>query len=106
MHKVKSNKDLTPEERVIFVREWDDGKSIKRQAMIRIGNKVYAQWIDMADSKSNEEWTDACARIILACKRSASFFEFFGMDYFDAPKVMQGKAYGLFDYPIRYIKHA
>lgn len=96
-----TNKDLTPLERVVFVRE----KGEVRQASIRIGNKVYAQWIQMSDFKTDIEWTAACARIIQACRQSASFFEAFGFDYFDATSDdLRDRHYKIREYPVKYIK--
>lgn len=95
-----TNRDLTPLERVIFVRE----RGELRQATIRIGTKVYGQWIQMSDFKTDDAWTDACARIIQACRQSASFFETFGVDYFDAPEDVKNKPYTIREYPLKYVK--
>lgn len=97
-----TNKQLTPIERTIYVREMGG----ERMAIIRIGNKTYGMRAVMSEYKNDTEWTAACEQIIKMCRQSASFFETFGIDYFDAPRNIQMSEYALKDYPVKYFMHA
>lgn len=84
---------------------------MERMAIVRLGNKTYGARISQEDFKTDEEWTKACASIISSVRKSASFFEAYGVDFHDVQEKDLDKALKLSreykerDYPVKYLIH-
>lgn len=96
-----TNQELTPDEKVLYIHSMN----IDRIAAIRIGNLVFAMSVHRTDKMTLKQWVDMNDQIINGCIKSISFYETFGVDYFDATDEMKKTNFELKKYPIKYIYH-
>lgn len=75
---MKINKELTPEERVIYVYE----KEGQEMALARIGEKTFiAEIVRIEGVLTDEEWEKRKDNLVDRCVMSLSFFEQYGKSY-------------------------